>query len=227
MVTIAIQEEDFAKAKKIGEKFPNNEAIQSQMVTIAIQEGDFEKVQRIQREFANNEAKSINRITTNSIIDSGKKSRKLLNRLKTQLYYDKIDDEILDEIETSEELSEFEKIVSSLAVCEKRKMKQKAKEISKKFTTNSKKEKSAINNIVARIQSKKPQIFDFMKYDSILYWSFDEELRERYEEEKKVNRNKEEKQLVISKKGYKKDEKPQITDKKEETRKLKENKGER
>ena len=115
--------------------------------------------------------------------DESDKSKKILNRLKTQIYYDQIDNQLISDIESSEELSDFEKIVSILAICEKRNMKGKAKDVLKKFKLTDKKEKGIVQGIMDRIQSKKLHIFDISKYSPILQWSYDEELKTQYEDE--------------------------------------------
>ena len=193
MVTIAIQEGDLDRAKEIGKRFPNDSAIQSQMVTIAIQEGDLDRAKTIGKRFPNDSAIQSQMITIAMLdqnFENGEmdNSKKILNRLKTQIYYDKIDDQLISEIESSKELSDFEKIVSLLAICEKRNMKGKAQEVSKKFKLTDKKEKGIVQGIMDRIQSKKPHIFDISKYSPILQWSYDEELRNQYEDELRKQR---------------------------------------
>ncbi len=44
----------------------------------------------------------------------------LLNQIKTRLYYNKIDVELLEQIGSSEELTEYERTVILLAICEKK-----------------------------------------------------------------------------------------------------------
>ena len=236
MVTIAIRERDYERAKKIGEKFPNDEAIQSQMVTIAVREGDFNRAKKIGEKFPNAESiqsqmitieirerdyerakettnmkKDIDEIIISRITSNNGNEKRILHRLKTQIYYNQIDDEMMNEIEMSEELSDFEKTVSMLAICEKRNMKQKAKEISKKFIPSNKREKNTINDILERIQSKKQQIFDWAKYDSILHWSFDDELREKFEIEKQTNAEKVGKKAMENTVKGNKDETARVT----------------
>ena len=204
MVTIAIKEGDLKRAKEIGERFENYAPIQSQMVTIAIREGDFDRAKEIGMKFPNNELiqnqiakmkdlqkyekifeieEEKKQTKVNSKINSKNNKKKILDSLKTKLYFDKVDDQLISEIELSEDLDEFEKIVSLLAICEKRNMKGKAKEVLKTFHPTDKQEKSVVNGIMERIKSKKPQIFDIAKYDLILHWSFDDKLKAQYEKE--------------------------------------------
>ena len=204
MVTIAIQEGDLKRAKEIGKRFENYAPIQSQMITIAIREGDFDRAKEIGMKFPNNELiqhqiamikegqesegilekqEEIKQTKVNSKINSKNNKKKILDSLKTKLYFDKVDNQLISEIELSEDLDEFEKIVSLLAICEKRNMKGKAKEVLKTFHPTDKQEKSVVNGIMERIKSKKPQIFDIAKYDLILHWSFDDKLKAQYEKE--------------------------------------------
>ena len=53
MITIEIEEENFEKAKEIGERFKDYAPIQSQMVTIATKQGDYEKAKEIGKKFEN------------------------------------------------------------------------------------------------------------------------------------------------------------------------------
>ena len=209
MVTIAIREGDLKRAKEIGERFENYAPIQSQMVTIAIREGDFDRAKEIGMKFPNNELiqnqiakmkdlqkyekifeieEEKKQTKVNSKINSKNNKKKILDSLKTKLYFDKVDDQLISEIELSEDLDEFEKIVSLLAICEKRNMKGKAKEVLKTFHPTDKQEKSVVNGIMERIKSKKLQIFDIAKYDLILHWSFNDKLKAQYEKELRAER---------------------------------------
>ena len=182
-----IKEKKFEEAKRIGKRFPYNTPIQSQMVTIAIQEGDLKRAKEIGEKFPNNKQIQ-HQIKVNSKINRKNNKKKILDSLKTKLYFDKVDDQLISEIELSQDLDEFEKIVSLLAICEKRNMKEKAKQVLKTFHPTDKQEKSIVNGIMDRIKSKKPQIFDIVKYDLILHWSFNHKLKAQYEEELKVER---------------------------------------
>ena len=53
MITIAMMEGKYEEAKKIGERFKNNEPIQSQMITIAMIEGKYDEAKEIGRRFEN------------------------------------------------------------------------------------------------------------------------------------------------------------------------------
>ena len=201
MVTIAIREGKLDKAKEIGEKFPNDPIIQSQMVTIAIREGNTEKSQEIEEKMTILEMQEdVKEVIEKSMMSDGNEGKYILNRLKTQLYYDKIDKEIISEVEASKELNDFEKLISMLAICEKRNMTERAKSLSKNYTPKDKKEKSIINDIMNRTQSKRQRIFDFVKYDSILHWSFDKDLKAKYEEElRKEKEDKKQRTVEVSK----------------------------
>ena len=55
MITIETEEGNFEKAKEIGERFKDDALIQSQMITIAIKERDFKTIKKIGKKFLNNE----------------------------------------------------------------------------------------------------------------------------------------------------------------------------
>ena len=188
-----IKERRYEEAKKIGEEFKDNTPIQSQMITIAIREGNLEEAKKIGERFKDN-AQIQSKMKTIAIREKNSdKNENILNRLKTKIYYEKIDNEFFNEIESNESLTEFIKIICLLSICEKKDMKNKAKEIIKGYIPKNKREKNAINSIMERIQSKKQHIFDFLKYDEILQWSFDEKLKKEYEEELKKEKELKEK----------------------------------
>ena len=166
MVTIAIEEGDYETIIKIGKRFRNDTIIQKQIeaIGIKIEEGENE-----------NEVQSEN-------------SNQLLNRIRTQIYYEKIEKNILEELKNSKEIEEYKKIIALLAVCEKSKKVNKAKELLKEYKgyieTCTKEQKKKINKILERIKSKKVNIFDMGYYDMILCWEQDEELEQEYERQK-------------------------------------------
>ena len=53
-------------------------------------------------------------------LNCSEKDKKILNRLKTKIYYEKIDNEFFNEIESNESLTEFIKIICLLSICEKK-----------------------------------------------------------------------------------------------------------
>ena len=83
------------------------------------------------------------------------KKSKYLSEIKTKIYCDKIDDNIIKEINESKILSEYEKTIILLAICEKNNMIKRAKQIISKANIEDKKQKSKINQIMERINSKK------------------------------------------------------------------------
>ena len=206
MVTIAIQEGDYEKAKEIGKKFENYAPIQSQMVTIAIKERDYEKAKEIGKKFLNDEViqLQIEKIEKkmkdenneeikkeyimeqlkeyNPFCKECKEKVELLNQIKTKLYYEleKID---LQEILQNKELTEKQKLYVALAINEKRKNVKNIKELAKKYKDSD--EIKNINIILQRTQSKKKKIFDWEIYDVCLGWELDENLQNKYEQNKK------------------------------------------
>lgn len=91
-------------------------------------------------------------------------------------------------MKNSKEIEEYKKIIALLAVCEKSKKVNKAKELLKEYKgyieTCTKEQKKKINKILERIKSKKINIFDMGYYDMILCWEQDEELEQEYERQK-------------------------------------------
>ena len=206
MVTIATKQGDYEKAKEIGKKFENYAPIQSQMVTIAIKERDYEKAKEIGKKFLNDEViqLQIEKIEKkmkdenneeikkeyimeqlkeyNPFCKECKEKVELLNQIKTKLYYEleKID---LQEILQNKELTEKQKLYVALAINEKRKNVKNIKELASKYKDSD--EIKNINIILQRTQSKKKKIFDWGIYDVCLEWELDENLKNKYEQNKK------------------------------------------
>ena len=214
MITIAIKEGIYKKAKEIGERFPDYAPIQSQMITIAIKEGNYKKVKEIRERFPDyapiqsqiNEIENeedfiieqlkdeeiFSKSELNGISDNKKEE---LNKIKTKIYCKKIDDQLIEEINNSKELNEYERTIILLLICEIKKISKRAKQIAKSYSTESKEERKSINSILNRIESKKTKILDMGIYDDILKWELDSKLLENYKEEKirtkKVKKQKE------------------------------------
>ena len=206
MAIIAIKQEDYEKAREIGKKFENYAPIQSQMVTIAIKERDYEKAKEIGKKFLNDEViqLQIEKIEKkmkdenneeikkeyimeqlkeyNPFCKECKEKVELLNQIKTKLYYEleKID---LQEILQNKELTEKQKLYVALAINEKRKNVKNIKELANKYKDSD--EIKNINIILQRTQSKKKKIFDWEIYDKCLGWELDENLKNKYEQNKK------------------------------------------
>ena len=206
MVTIATKQGDYEKAKEIGKKFENYAPIQSQMVTIAIKERDYEKAKEIGKKFLNDEViqLQIEKIEKkmkdenneeiekeyimeqlkeyNPFCKECKEKVELLNQIKTKLYYEleKID---LQEILQNKELTEKQKLYVALAINEKRKNVKNIKELANKYKDSD--EIKNINIILQRTQSKKKKIFNWEIYDECLGWELDENLQNKYEQNKK------------------------------------------
>ena len=189
MATIAIKQGDYEKAKEIGEKFRDHAQIQSQMVTIAIQEGDYEKAKEIGKKFLNDEViqLQIEKIEKklkeyNALCKENKEKVELLNQIKTKLYY-KFEGIDVQEILQNKELTEKQKLYVALAINEKRKNVKNIKELANKYKDSD--EIKNINIILQRTQSKKKKIFDWGIYDVCLGWELDENLKNKYEQNKK------------------------------------------
>ena len=204
MATIAIKQGDYKKAREIGKKFENYAPIQSQMITVAVKEDDFETVKRIGKKFLNNEViqsqikeikmkdENYEKIEKEYIMEQlkeynpfckeSKENLELLNKIKTKLYYE-LEEIDLQEILQDKELTEKQKLYVALAINEKRKNVKNIKEIAKRYKDSN--EIKNINIILQRTQSKKKKIFDWGIYDVCLGWELDENLQNKYEQNKK------------------------------------------
>lgn len=165
MITIAIIEKDYKKAKEIGSRteFLNKTIIQTQMAKVAMLEREVEEKKEIKN------------------TDKSEKQN-FLNKIKTQIYYNKIYENIIEQINQNQTLSNYEKALALLAVCEKRKTVKHAEKLIAKIEISEELQKKEIRKIIARMKSKKTSIFDFGKYDELLGWNFDEQLMKEYEE---------------------------------------------
>ncbi len=106
-----------------------------------------------------------------------------LSEIKTKIYSERIDNNIIEEISKNEILSEYEKTIVLLAICEKKNMVERARQIKSKANITDKQQIKEINRIVERIKSTKKAKFDLTKYDNILTWKIDEDLLRQYQEE--------------------------------------------
>ena len=207
MVTIATKQGDYEKAKEIGKKFENYAPIQSQMITVAVKEDDFKTVKRIGKKFLNNEViqsqikeikmkdENYEKIEKEYIMEQlkeynpfckeskeSKENLELLNKIKTKLYYE-FEGIDVQEILQNKELTEKQKLYVALAINEKRKNVKNIKEIAKRYKDSD--EIKNINIILQRTQSKKKKIFNWEIYDECLGWELDENLKNKYEQNKK------------------------------------------
>ena len=193
MITIAIQEGRLEDAKAIGEKFQDNPMIQ---MTIAIHQGNIERARGILEEFGNLRRMRLQfekelKIRGNIYTNNSKSVRmpstiQLLNQIKTRLYYNKIDVELLEQIGSSEELTEYERTVILLAICEKQKMPTRAKQIASRFESDDQMQNRTIKQIIERAKNKNPKIFPWEFYDGTLKWELDKKLSQKFEEERET-----------------------------------------
>lgn len=196
MITIAIQEGRLEDAKAIGARFKKCESVQRQIMTIAIHQGDIERAREILSEFGNlrrmrlqfeKELKTRRNIHINNPQSARTSTnRRLLNQIKTRLYYNKIDAELLEQIGSSEELTEYERTVILLAICEKQKMPTRAKQIASKFESDDQMQNRTIKQIIERAKNKNPKIFPWEFYDGTLKWELDKKLSQKFEEERET-----------------------------------------
>ena len=175
-VNIYIKKRKYREAKEIGKKFLNDEVIQLQIEKIEKKMKD-ENNEEIKKEYIMEQLKEYN-----PFCKECKEKVELLNQIKTKLYYEleKID---LQEILQNKELTEKQKLYVALAINEKRKNVKNIKELAKKYKDSD--EIKNINIILQRTQSKKKKIFDWEIYDVCLGWELDENLQNKYEQNKK------------------------------------------
>ena len=196
MITIAIQEGRLEEAKAIGARFKKYEPIQRQIMTIAIHQGNIERARGILEEFGNLRRMRLQfekelKIRGNIYTNNSKSVRmpstiQLLNQIKTRLYYNKIDAEVIEQISSSEELTEYERTVILLAICEKQKMPTRAKQIASKFESDDQMQNRTIKQIIERAKNKNPKIFPWEFYDGTLKWELDKKLSQKFEEERET-----------------------------------------
>lgn len=143
------------------------------------------------------ERKIVNRKPINT--DEAEKERrrqKLLGVLKAKIKYDKIEPADIEEIRQSEVLSQYEKTICLLAICEKCNMQKRAKRFAREFETEDKEQRKMINIIVERIKSNKNKIFDIAEYNRLLGWKSDRDLKEKFKLEVKAKGEKEREEFV-------------------------------
>ena len=194
-IGILIRGRKYTEARNIGNRpeFINDAPIQSQMIAIDIQEGKYEEARKKgnRPEFIKNEAIQSQMKT----IDNQKRNscQPFVNEIKTKLYYNRINQKDIEAIKNTTQLSEDERIWILLAIFENTKNRLQVKQLSKEYKKNHPESKNnkIINTILQRAESKKASIFDFGFYDALLNWSLDPNLKNKYEEERK--RQKEEK----------------------------------
>lgn len=179
-----IRERRFREAKEIGKRFPNDPRIGFQIAS-AIMRRNKKRVNTVKKS-----------------VKSDKKEKAQLNRIKTQLCYDKIDYSTIETLKKNTDISEFKKVISLLAICEKKKMRSEANRIAREYVTENEQEKKIIKQILARIASKKANIFDMEKYDAILNWKMDPQLSKQYKDElQEISENRRQERLIARKKA--------------------------
>ena len=204
MITITINQGNYEKAKEIGNRkeFENDAKIQSQMVTIAMIEEDNEKVYEItsrnelkddkvikrQKEKMLAKSRKKQKETTNEDINDEKnKVNKFLDQIYTKIYYGRIEQKDIDEINENKELSDIQKVLSLLAIYEQMKNVKSAKQIVKKYKAEHPDSEhiKTLNQIIKRIENKKIKVLDKLFYEEKINWKLDSKLSKAYEEEQK------------------------------------------
>lgn len=203
------------EAEETGEReeFINNPIIQNQLMTVKMKLGKLEEAEEIgkREEFTHNTIiqnkleellikkykaeEDIEGILStgqvHTMIFNENQNPPILNKIATKLYYDKIEEDDIEEVRNNNEISKFEKTVILLAIYEKKNNVSKAKQLIKQFKSEepeSEKNKT-LNIIKQRIESKKIRIFDYGFYGELLKWNIDENLKEKFEQEKEEEKN--------------------------------------
>lgn len=203
------------EAEETGEReeFINNPIIQNQLMTVKMKLGKLEEAEEIgeREEFTHNtiiqnkleellikkykdgeEIEGIlNTEQVHTLVFYENQNPPILNKIAAKLYYDKIEEDDIEEVRNNNEISKFEKTVILLAIYEKKNNVSKAKQLIKQFKSEepeSEKNKT-LNIIKQRIESKKIRIFDYGFYGELLKWNIDENLKEKFEQEKEEEKN--------------------------------------
>ncbi len=168
---------EFDKALQIGqqEKFIFNFTIQDQIRRAKELKRYKQKIEeRKKQEDSKDEQERL-------LIDEG--AYEFLREIKTKIYYNKIDNELIEQINQSGLLSEYQKTLIMLAICEKKNMPERAKQIQAKANLEDENQKKEVRKIIERIKSKKKAIFNLGEYDRLLNWRFEHKLVEKYNKE--------------------------------------------
>ena len=118
--------------KEIGKRFPNDPRIGFQIAS-AIMRRNKKRVNTVKKS-----------------VKSDKKEKAQLNRIKTQLCYDKIDYSTIETLKKNTDISEFKKVISLLAICEKKKMRSEANRIAREYVTENEQEKKIIKETLPK-----------------------------------------------------------------------------
>lgn len=185
MIIIAIKEKDYEKAKEIEDRsksFIDDTPIQSQKSRLATKTIDCKNKNVVEQDIENDVKTRFPSLRT----EMGEENRKFLDQIKTKIYYGKIQDTDIDEIKQSSKITEKQKIYILLAIYEIQKNASGARKILKEYKSNNKElaDDKNLNIIMQRIENKKKQILNLGFYYSLLNWEIDEELKEKYEQEK-------------------------------------------
>lgn len=123
-----IREKDYKEAKRIGERFPDSEIIQSQMITIAIRENNLKEAKKAGERFPDYEAiqsQMIKRDTKQNNLKETKEglilNKNIFKSILNQINSNPNDPTLFEKIKEMED--EWQKILLYFALCEKSKNK--------------------------------------------------------------------------------------------------------
>ena len=212
MIKWAVQIGKREAAKNIGKRFKNIAVLQSQMVSIAVREHDEETINEIAKRFPESmiiqeqanryfHYKKIEKLnskneksnTEGEYIKSHKEDEKkarqeFLNRQKTYIYEEKIDDDFFENVITNTSLNDWDRMLVLIAACEKtgnsKLMKSIIEQYKKENEDVSKERKKVLNELKQRSNGKTQKVFGWQLYDESLRWKLDEELINELEKAK-------------------------------------------
>lgn len=209
LVKILIKEEKIEEAKKICQKFPHKAMIQLQLVSILKEQGDYESLREAyqigtRKEFEYNKHMK-KRVEEVEImlkelekwkkidIEYSENDQKVLNTIKTKLYYDDIELQDIEKVkQNDEELDEWTKTIVLLAIYDKQKNTKMSATVFKQSQSSFKDDAmkmKVLNRLKDIILSKKPRIFDWSMFDDLLKWELDTEVEKEIMDKKAKKEN--------------------------------------
>lgn len=218
MVRVAMHEKDYETAKKIGKRFSTIGTIQSQMLKIAIDKKEYTAIHEIESKFPespiiqlqmlnyylNNGQKGQadkigmrfrhnyqirERLEQANSNDNEKLKKRFLDKIKTYIYEGEIDEKLLEEVQNSGFINEWEKTLIKLAILEKSeqnvRMNAMILEYKEKYSNIPQDRKRILSSLSQRTAGKSKKVFGWAVYDDELRWEINESLAKNIEETRK------------------------------------------
>jgi hypothetical protein len=218
MVRVAIHEQNYETAKKIGKRFSTIGTIQSQILKIAMIEQDYKTIHEIESNFPespiiqlqmlnyylNNGQKEQadkigkrfkynyqirERLEQANGTDNEKLKKRFLDKIKTYIYEGEISEKLLEEVQNSGFINEWEKTLIKLAILEKSeqnvRMNAMILEYKEKYSNIPQDRKKILSSLSQRTAGKSKKVFGWAVYDDELRWEVNESLAKNIEETRK------------------------------------------